>query len=141
MADSIPRAYLRELATTLAAESLKVAFFVNLNNYDPLTATTYAALVAIGASEVQAAGTGYTIGGYALTGLASSDLAPNRAKVSASATVLSSATLTYQYSVIYNATSGKIRLIKDHLTAKTVTGGTVTITWDATLGIIYFSFS
>jgi len=139
MADSIPRAYLKELTDTLAAESLKVAFFVNLTSYDPLTATTYAALAST-ATEVSPTNTGYTTGGYALTGLASSNLATNGAKITASATVLSNATLTYQYSVIYNATSGKIRLIKDHLTDKTVTGGTVTITWDATLGIIYFSF-
>lgn len=141
MADSIPRAYLKELTDTLAAESLKVAFFVNLTGYDPLTATTYAALVSGGATQVSAAGTGYTTGGYALTGLASSNLATNGAKVTASATVLAAATLTYRYAVVYNATSGKIRFIKDHLADKTVTGGTVTITWDATYGIMYHIFT
>ena len=140
MADSIPRAYLKELADTLAAESLKVAFFVNTTNYNTLTATTYAAMVAGGATEVSASGTGYTTGGYALAGLTSSNLATNGAKVTASVTTLAAATLTYRYAVIYNATSGKIRFIKDHLTDKTITGGTVTITWDATNGILNFSF-
>ena len=140
MADSIPRAYFKELTDTLAAESLMVALFVDLTGYNTLTATTYAVL-ADTAQEVLSSGTGYTTGGYALTGGTSSNLATNGAKfTTASALAVTAATFTCRYAVIYNSTTGKIRFIKDLLADKTVTTGTLTITWDTTNGIISFSF-
>lgn len=136
MADSIPRARRKAWADTIAAKTLYAALFVNLTGYDELTATTYALLVVGGATEVSASGTGYTTGGVALSGVASSNLATNGAKVTASATTISSATFTFRYVCIYDHTTGTIEGIKDLLADKTVTGGTVTITWDSTNGVI-----
>jgi len=134
MASSIPRARRKEYADTLVAKALKVAFFTNLTGYDPLTATTYAALAGT-ASEVSNAGTGYTTGGYSLTGKSSSNLATNGAIMTADATVLGSATFTAQYGVIYDSATGKIEGVSDWLTPYSVTNGTITITWDTVAGL------
>lgn len=139
MADSIPRAYLKEIMETLVGESLKVALFVNLTGYNELTASTYAVLAGT-ATEVT--GAGYTTGGVALTGEASSNLATNGAKFTASATAIVSSNYTCRYAVIYNSTSpGNIRFIKDLGADKTISGGTLTITWSAVNGIVNISFT
>lgn len=135
MASSIPRARRKEYTDAQAAKSLYVALFVNLTGYDPLTATTYAALVAT-ATEVSASGTGYTTGGYALTGLTSANVgSTNVTMLTALATAVSSATFTARYGVIYDHATGKIEGVADFLADKTVTGGTMTITWDMTNGL------
>ena len=135
MADSIPRARRKAIADTVAAKDLYLAFFVNLTGYDELTATTYAALVAGGATEV-ANGNGYTTGGIALTGEAAANLATNGAKVSVNTFTLPASTFTFRYYIIYDHTTGTIEGVKDALVNKTSTGGTITITWSATEGII-----
>ena len=140
MADSIPRVYLREITTALAAETLKVAFFVDLIGYTETDATnTYTSLVSGGATEVASNGTtNYTTGGYTLT-TTSSNMTGNGAKLTATYTSLASATLSYRYAVIYKS-GGNIRFIKDHGSLRSVTSGTITITWDATNGIVNFKF-
>lgn len=136
---SIPRARRKEIADQYVAKTLKVALFVNLTGYNELTATTYAALVSGGATEVSASGTGYTTGGYTLSGLASAELATNSARVTATATTVASATFTCKYAVIYDSATGKIEGITGfdaNNSDKVVTGGTITITWDNTSGLL-----
>lgn len=134
MANSIPRTRRKAWANTIAAKTLKCALFVNLTGYDELTATTYAVLVSGGATE--ASGTGYTTGGVTLTNVASSNLATNGAKISADPAVWTSASFSFRYAVIYDSSSGSIEAILDAGSSKTVTGGTVTITFDSTYGFI-----
>lgn len=135
MASSIPRARRKEYTDAQAAKSLYVALFVNLTGYDALTATTYAALAAT-ATEVSPSGTGYTTGGYALTGLTSSNVgSTNVAILTASATSVTAGTFTARYGVIYDHTTGKIEGVSDFLADKTVTGGTMSITWDMINGL------
>lgn len=139
MADntSIPRTYLKELTDTLKAENLKVAFFVNIAGYDTLAATNTLTTLRATATEVSDAS--YTAGGYGLV-TTSSNLATNGAKLTATSTAVAASSFTFRYSVIYNTDSGNIRFIKDHLTDKVITGGTLTIAWDATNGVVNFSF-
>ncbi len=113
MANTIPRARKKADADLMAAKTLKVALFVNLTGYNELTATTYAALVSGGATEVSASGTGYTTGGYTLAGLTAANLATSGARVTANATSVASATFTYRYSVIYESSSGNIEGVVD----------------------------
>jgi hypothetical protein len=138
MASSIPRERKKEYAAALAALNLKVAFFTEIAAYDPLTATTYAAIKAI-CTEVSNAGTGYTTGGYALTGKASSYLSTNGAIMTAAATTVSSATFTAHYGVIYDSTTDKIYGVSDFLQDYVVTNGTITVTWDVTNGLFSIS--
>lgn len=133
MASSIPRRGRKAVTDALLAKTLKVALFVNITNYDPLTATTYAALKAGGATEVNHAS--YTTGGYALAGKASANLATNGAILTANPTSVASATFTCSYGVIYDSVSGNIEGISDFGAAFTVTNGTITITWDITNGL------
>jgi hypothetical protein len=136
MASSIPRTRRKEIADAYVTKTLKVALFVNLTGYDPLTATTYTALAAT-ATEVSSSGTGYTTGGYVLAGKAAANLATNGAIVTASPTQVANATFTCRYGVIYcDDTTKKIEAVSDFLTDYTVTSGTLTITWDNTNGIL-----
>jgi|APFre7841882654_1041346.scaffolds.fasta_scaffold56191_2 hypothetical protein len=136
MASTIPRTRRKAIADAYVAKSLKIAFFTNLTGYDPLTATTYAALVSGGATEVSAAGTGYTTGGYALTGTAASNLSGvNGAIVTASVVTVGSATFSAQYGVIYDNATGNIEGIEDWGASYVVTNGTITVTFDSTNGI------
>jgi hypothetical protein len=138
MADSIPRAYLKELTDTLAAEPIKVAFFVNLTGYNALTATTYT-ILATTATEVSDSGTGYTLGGYSLI-LTSSNLTTNGAIVSAVAQSLVGKTFTFRYLVVYNSTTKKIRFVKDLLGDRVASSANINVTWSATDGIIKLSY-
>jgi hypothetical protein len=138
MASSIPRERKKEYAAALAALNLKVAFFTEIAAYDPLTATTYAALAAI-ATEVSNAGTGYTTGGYALVGKASSYLATNGAIMTATPTSVAAATFTAHYGVVYDSTTDKIYGVSDFLQDYIVTSGTITVTWDVTNGLFSIS--
>ena len=137
MASSIPRTARRRYAAYLSALSLKVAFFTDTTGYSATAATnTYTTFVAGGATEVAHAS--YTTGGYALT-VADSDLAGNGAKLTATATSVSSATFSVQYAVIYrNAAPGSdhIEAVVDFGSSYPIVNGTITITWDATNGVI-----
>ncbi len=136
MANTIPRGRRKAYADTVAAKTLYVALFVNVTGYNELTATTYAALVSGGATEVSASATGYTTGGYALAGLTAANLAANESRVTANATSVTSATFTCRYAVIYELSTGNIEGVVDFGVDKTVTGGTITVTWDNTNGLI-----
>ena len=135
MASSIPRTRRKEYTDAVAAMTLKAALFTAISGYDPLTATTYAALLSGGATEV-ASGNGYTTGGATMTGLASANLATNGAIVTATATAWTSASFTARYVCIYNTSTGKIQALVDLGADYTVLTGTLTITWDATNGVI-----
>jgi hypothetical protein len=137
MADSIPRAYLKELTDTLAGESLKLAFFVNLTGYNELTATTYT-ILATTATEVSDGS--YATGGYVMT-VASSNLATNGAIVTATEKSFQNKTFTFRYLVMYNNTTKKIRFVKDLLGDRQATGAVIKITWNATNGMIKLAFN
>jgi hypothetical protein len=141
MANSIPRAARRRWAEYLKNLNLKVAFFVAGGwTYDELTATTYTALAG-GSTEVSSAGTGYTTGGYTLTSKSSADLAGNGAiMIVSDATTVASATFDCRYAVIYR--SGGTPGVDDYIegvidfgSTKSVTNGTITVTWDVTNGL------
>ena len=127
MASSIPRERRKDLAAAYAAKNLKVAFFVEMGAYDELTATTYAAVAAI-CTEVSSAGTGYTTGGYALTGKTSSYLSGNGAIMTANVVSVATATFTARYAVIYDSATDKIEGVQDWLTSYVVTNGTISVT-------------
>jgi hypothetical protein len=135
MANSIPKERRKEKAAEYAAKNLWIAFFTEMAAYSALTATTYAA-VALICTEVSAAGTGYTTGGYALTGKASAYLAGNGAIMTADATTVAAATFTAQYGVIYDSTTGKIEAVQDWGAAYPVINGTLTVNHSLVDGII-----
>jgi hypothetical protein len=138
MASSIPRDRRKDYAVAMANKTLKVAFFTEMAAYDPLTATTYAAIAGV-CTEVSASGTGYTTGGYALTGKASSYLAGNATIMTADPTTVATATFTARYGVVYDAVTGKIEGVSDWLASYPVVNGTITITWDTVNGLFQFA--
>jgi hypothetical protein len=127
MASSIPRERRKEKAAEYAAKNLKVAFFTEMAAYDPLTATTYTAVASI-CTEVSSAGTGYTTGGYALTGKTSSYLSTNGALMTANPTSVATATFSARYAVIYDSATDKIEGVQDWLQTFVVTNGTIIVT-------------
>lgn len=140
MASVIPRSYRKEIADALDAETLYVALFTNsMSTYDPLNVNqdTYAEVAAL-YTEVSAVGTGYTTGGYELTTNASNG-ATNYAILTGGVTTIPAASFTCRYAVVYRTSDGKIRAVIDLGGDKTVTSGTMTITWDATNGLIKIS--
>ena len=143
MASSIPKAHRKEITDAYVTDNLYVALFTSGGwVYDATNAghNTYANIIAAGCTEVSAVGTNYVTGGYALAGEASSYVgATNVAILTANATTVAAATFTCRYAVIYKATGGLIRAVIDLGGDKTVTSGTMTITWDATNGIIKVS--
>ena len=132
MASTIPRARRKQIADAFASMNFKRAFFVDLTGYDPLTATTYTALIAT-ATEVS--GGGYTTGGYALTNKLSANLATNAAKMTPDPTSVNSATFTARYAVIYNADDDTIWGVQDFLSTYSVSSGTFTVTDSPTEGM------
>ena len=142
MASSIPKAHRKEITDAYVTDNLYVALFTSGGwVYDATNAghNTYANIVAAGCVEVSDAGTNYVTGGYALAGEASSYVgATNVAILTANATAVAAATFTCRYAVIYetNTANQKIRAVIDLGGDKTVTSGTMTITWDGTNGII-----
>lgn len=75
-----------------------------------------------------------------MTSVAASNVAGGDAMVDAADFSLAAATFTFRYAVIYNAASPyEIIAIHDAGTDKTVTAGTVTISWDATYGWIKYA--
>ena len=142
MASSIPKTYRKEITDAMAAETLKVALFVSTGWVYSATNTahgTYTGIKSAGCTEVSATGTGYTTGGYALITTSNYIGANNEAALFATATAVSSATFTCRYAVVYEDTGKKIRAVVDLGGDKTVTSGTMTITWDVTNGIIKVS--
>jgi hypothetical protein len=140
MASSIPKTYRKEITDALVAEGLKVALFVSggwVYSDTNVGHDTYANIIAAGCTEVSAAGTNYTTGGYDLAGEASSYVGGTNVTIlTANANAIPAASFTCRYAVIYEPTGGKIRAVIDLGGDKTVTSGTMTITWDATNGII-----
>lgn len=140
MASVIPRSYRKEIADALDAETLYVALFTNsMSTYDPLNVNqdTYAEVAAL-YTEVSAVGTGYTTGGVELTTNASNG-ATNYAILTGGVTTIPAASFTCRYAVVYRTSDGKIRAVIDLGGDKTVTSGTMTITWDATNGLLKIS--
>ena len=134
---SVPRERKKDYAVAQAAKNLKIAFFTEMAAYDELTATTYTALAAI-CTEVSSAATGYTTGGYALTGKTSVYLATNGARMTADPTNVSTASFSARYGVIYDATTDKVEGVQDWLSTYVVTNGTITITPDAVGGLFEY---
>ncbi len=132
MASTIPRAIRKITADDIASLNLKRAFFVDINGYDPLTATTYTALIAT-ATEVS--GGGYTTGGYDLTNKLTANLATNAAKMTPDPTAVASATFTARYAVIYDNDTGVIWGVQDFLSTYSVSSGTFTVTDSPTEGM------
>ena len=143
MASSIPKTYRKEITDALVLENLKVALFVSGGwVYSATNAghDTYPNIIAAGCTEVSAVGTGYTTGGVDLTGEASSYVGGTNVTIlTANATSIPAASFTCRYAVIYEPVGGKIRAVIDLGGDKTVTSGTMTITWDATNGLIKVS--
>ena len=81
-------------------------------------------------SAWECSGAGYTAGGAALTTPASS-LVGNNAKFTAAATVWTGLTTTARYAVVYDPTTGNIVSEHDLGGDKACTGGTLTLTWNA----------
>ena len=137
MASSIPKMYRKEITDALAAETLKVALFTSAMTFSPTNTahTTYTQVAALG-GEVSSAGTGYTTGGAALVTTSDYIGANNEAALRATATAIATATFTCRYAVVYRDSDKKIRAVVDLGGDKTVTSGTMTITWDVTNGII-----
>lgn len=138
MADSIPRAYLKEITDALAAEPLYVAFFKSdMTGYDELAASSlYSGL------GNESTGTGYTAGGIALTSLSSAAVGTeNATALFAAASSVTNTGLTARYAVIYNHTTSKIRAVKDFGSDQILVNGTFTVTWDSTNGLIKISFT
>jgi hypothetical protein len=137
MASSIPRSRRNDYATAQVAKNLKIAFFTEMAAYDELTATTYTAVASV-CTEVSSAGTGYTTGGYALTGKAASNLATNGAIMTANPISVANATFSARYGVIYDAATDKIEGVQDWLATYTVTNGTITVTPSAVYGVFKY---
>jgi hypothetical protein len=124
---TIPRERRKDLAAIYAAKNLTIAFFTEMAAYDPLTATTFTAVQAI-CTEVFSSGTGYSTGGYSLTGKTSSYLSTNGAIMTANPTSVATATFSARYAVIYDKTTNKIEAVQDWLATFVVTNGTITVT-------------
>jgi hypothetical protein len=88
-------------------------------------------------SANECTGAGYTAGGTALTTPASS-LVANNAKFTAANTVWAAVTVTARYAVVYDPTTGHIISQHDLGGDKVVTGGTLTLAWNAS-GILTVS--
>ena len=86
-------------------------------------------------TEVSSSGTGYTTGGYALTGKTSAYLSTNGAIMTAYLLSVSNATFSVQYGVIYDSATDKIEGVQDWYTTYVVTNGTITITFDNSNGV------
>jgi hypothetical protein len=136
MASVIPKMARKRHTDLLAAKTLYIALFPNTLAYDPLNTAhnTYAQIAALFA-EV-ASGSGYTTGGFVLTPTSSYIGATNSSAVFLATTTIASATFTFRYGVVYDHTTGTIEAVVDMGGDKTATGGTITITWDATNGLI-----
>lgn len=140
MASTIPRAYRKEITDAVDAEVIYVALFTNsmtawtgLNDAEK----TYTQIAAV---YTEATGTGYTAGGKAQA-VTSSVGVGNSTILTADTTTSWTITdsLTCRFAVFYEFVGKKIRSVNDLGGDKTVTGGTITITWDATNGIIKVS--
>jgi hypothetical protein len=138
MASTIPRAYRKEITDAIDAEVIYVALFTNsLSAWTGLNDAekTYTQIAAI---YTEATGTGYTAGGkvQAVTSsvgvgnstILTADLPPTSWTITGS--------LTCRYAVFYEFVGKKIRSVNDLGGDKVVADSTITITWDATNGIV-----
>jgi len=141
MASTIPKTYRKEIVDALDAESLKVALFTNSMSTWTGLVTTESTYTQVAAADTEATGSGYVAGGSTLAVTPSYVGATNVAIITADTTSAWTITgsLTCRYAVIYENTGKKIRAVVDLGGDKTVTDGTITITWDATNGILKVS--
>jgi hypothetical protein len=139
MASVIPKMARKRITDLTAAKTLYIALFPNTLVYDPLNVayTTYAQIAAL-FTEVPN-GSGYVTGGFLLTPTSSYIGATNSSAVFLATTIIAGATFTFRYGIIYDHSTGTIEAVVDMGGDKTVTGGTVTITWDAVNGTIKVS--
>lgn len=90
-----------------------------------------------GISGNEVTGTGYTAGGQALTTVAVAADNPNhRMKMTADNVVWSGSTITFRYAVLYDTVGGDLIALYDPGTTVSDTAGTLTVTWDATNGVL-----
>ena len=142
MASTIPKTYRKEITDRLdTTDVLYVALFTNsLSAWTGLNVaeSTY---TQIAAAYTEASGTGYTAGGKAQTVTSGYVGATNVAIITADTTTQWTITgsLTCRYALWYEFVGKKVRAVTDLGGDKTVTDGTITITWDATSGVIKVS--
>ena len=141
MASTIPKTYRKEIVDALDAESLKVALFTNSMSTWTGLVTTESTYTQVAAAYTEATGSGYVAGGSTLAVTPSYVGATNVAIITADTTSAWTITgsLTCRYAVIYENTGKKIRAVVDLGGDKIVTDGTITVTWDATNGILKVS--
>lgn len=90
----------------------------------------------ISGSEIT--GTGYTAGGKALTTVVvNEDDTNHRMKLTADNVAWATASFTARYAVLYDSTvANRLIALYDFGSNQTVTGGTFTVAWDATNGVL-----
>ena len=124
MASVIPKEVKKEIADGWVAETWKVCLLTNAFSYVSGTHILYSDLT----NEV--VGAGYVAGGATVSGKASGYVDTTNVYLYATNTAWAASTLTnVRYAVLYNATSGKIRDIKDLGADYTTSNGTLTIQW------------
>ena len=127
MADLIPKFYKKSITDDLAAATLKLALFTSSYTPSANTDELYSGL----SNEVSSSGTGYTTGGATVVSKASAYIDTTNAALDAADVAWSSATFTARYGVLYNTADSKIVAVYDFGGDKVVTGGTFTVTWNA----------
>ena len=132
---TISKYYKKTLTDALAALSptLKVCLMLNTHPYANAASQEHYSDISIN----ECSGAGYTAGGIALTTPASSQVG-NNAKFTAASAVFAGVTLTARYAAVYDPTTGHIVSQHDLGGDKACTGGTLTLTWNAS-GILTIS--
>ena len=128
---TISKYYKKDVTDAIAAKTLKCVLLLNTFTLG----AGHANYAAISAWEV--VGAGYTAGGKALTTLASTQVGDN-AKFSADNVQWTGLTVTARYAAIYDTVSGRVISEHDLGGDKAVSGGTLTLTWNAS-GILTVS--
>jgi hypothetical protein len=130
---TISSAYKLTMTAALAALTPALKCCLMLNTHTIAASQEHYAAI----SGNECTGAGYTAGGVALTTPASSAVGAN-AKFTAANTVFSAVTVTARYAVVYDPTTGHIVSQHDLGGDKVVTGGSLTLTWNAS-GILTVS--
>jgi hypothetical protein len=120
-------------ALQVLTPALKCALMLNTHPYASAASQEHYADI----SANECTGVGYTAGGVALTVPSSTQVGDN-AKFTAAATAFSGITLIARYAVVYDLTTGHIVSQHDLGGDKNVSGGTLTLTWNAS-GILTVS--
>jgi hypothetical protein len=129
----IPKeAKLETLTRWVSTDVMKVCLLLDTFTF---VSGTHILYTDVTANEV-AAGTGYTLGGQALTDSATN--VGDNAVYDATDSAWPASSFTARYACIYDDTTKKIRAILDFGVNYTVTAGTFTIVWNAS-GIVKIS--